>query len=79
MWVDVDELSVSMVVDEAMSIALQGADRHEAVRRMAEKGIPWREQGRRLQANHSTLNTWATHNGVKLNPNPPAWVRKTYY
>ncbi len=66
-----DEVAVRLVLG-GHRMALHGADRLEAVRRMAESGLARVEIAQRIKLTRSALEYWARRHGVALPDDRPA-------
>lgn len=64
--IDVDQFAVSIVVDEAIPMALTGDDRIAAVVLMCKRGIPWPEQARRLKVTKTAIQAWAARMRIRM-------------
>ena len=66
-----DEVAVRLVLD-GYRMALHGADRHEAVRRMVLADLTRAEIAQRVKLSRSALEYWARRHGVALPDDRPA-------
>lgn len=76
--VPIDEWAVSIVVVEGTPMKLLGSDRVEAIRQMTEKGIPFREQARRLRSTQDAIEHVAAYYGFKIGSLRPRWAERKW-